>query len=114
MTKPELGMKRRCNSCGTKFFDLNKDPIVCPKCMAVLVQPLPGPAPRLPGRQSLPPSKVMVLEVPNEEGEGGDEEVKSTTADAEEVDEEALLLEDQDEKVDTAEIIDADIEKDDI
>jgi uncharacterized protein (TIGR02300 family) len=34
VTKPELGTKRRCNSCTTKFFDLNKDPIVCPKCMA--------------------------------------------------------------------------------
>ena len=44
----------------------------------------------------------------NEEGENGDEEVKSTTADAEEV-----LLDDQDEAVDTIEIIDADIEKDD-
>jgi Protein of unknown function (FYDLN_acid) len=28
MTKPELGTKRRCNSCATKFFDLNKAPIV--------------------------------------------------------------------------------------
>ena len=32
MAKPELGAKRQCQSCGTKFFDLNKDPIVCPKC----------------------------------------------------------------------------------
>ena len=46
--------------------------------------------------------------VSNEEGENGDEEVKSTAADAEEV-----LLDDQDEAVDTTEIIDADIEKED-
>lgn len=32
MAKPELGAKRQCQSCGVKFFDLNKDPIVCPKC----------------------------------------------------------------------------------
>ena len=32
MAKPELGAKRQCQSCGAKFFDLNKDPIVCPKC----------------------------------------------------------------------------------
>ena len=35
MAKPELGTKRACQNCSTKFFDLNKDPIVCPKCSAV-------------------------------------------------------------------------------
>jgi len=32
VAKPELGTKRQCQACGAKFFDLNKDPIVCPKC----------------------------------------------------------------------------------
>ena len=32
MAKTELGAKRQCQNCGAKFFDLNKDPIVCPKC----------------------------------------------------------------------------------
>jgi uncharacterized protein (TIGR02300 family) len=32
VAKPELGAKRQCQSCGAKFFDLNKSPIVCPKC----------------------------------------------------------------------------------
>ena len=32
MAKPDLGNKRQCQNCGTKFFDLNKDPILCPKC----------------------------------------------------------------------------------
>ena len=32
MAKPELGAKRQCQHCGAKFFDLNRDPIVCPKC----------------------------------------------------------------------------------
>ena len=35
VAKPELGFKRLCLSCGAKFYDLNKDPIVCPKCSAV-------------------------------------------------------------------------------
>ncbi len=34
MAKPELGAKRQCQACGAKFFDLNRDPIVCPKCGA--------------------------------------------------------------------------------
>lgn len=29
---PKLGTKRACESCGAKFYDLNKDPAVCPKC----------------------------------------------------------------------------------
>ncbi|HLN40689.1 MAG TPA: TIGR02300 family protein, partial [Xanthobacteraceae bacterium] len=32
MAKPELGTKRLCASCSAKFYDLNKDPIHCPKC----------------------------------------------------------------------------------
>jgi hypothetical protein len=71
-------------------------------------QPAAVPSPRVPGWQTSPASKEMVTKVSNEEGENGNEEVKSTAADAEEV-----LLDDQDEAVDTAEIIDADIEKDD-
>ena len=35
MAKPELGTKRLCASCSAKFYDLNKDPIHCPKCGAV-------------------------------------------------------------------------------
>lgn len=35
MAKPELGAKRQCQSCATKFYDLNKDPITCPKCGAI-------------------------------------------------------------------------------
>jgi uncharacterized protein (TIGR02300 family) len=35
VAKPELGNKHQCQNCGTKFFDLNKDPVVCPKCGTV-------------------------------------------------------------------------------
>ena len=35
MAKPELGTKRLCASCSAKFYDLNKDPIHCPKCGVV-------------------------------------------------------------------------------
>ena len=37
MAKPELGVKRQCQNCGAKFFDLNKDPIICPKCGTVFM-----------------------------------------------------------------------------
>ena len=32
MNEIELGVKRRCVSCGTKFYDFLKSPITCPKC----------------------------------------------------------------------------------
>ncbi len=32
MAKPELGLKRVCVACGTKFYDLMRSPAVCPKC----------------------------------------------------------------------------------
>jgi uncharacterized protein (TIGR02300 family) len=35
MAKAELGEKRRCLTCSTPFFDLNRTPIVCPKCSAI-------------------------------------------------------------------------------
>jgi uncharacterized protein (TIGR02300 family) len=36
VAKPELGTKRLCGNCSAKFYDLNKDPIVCPKCHTVM------------------------------------------------------------------------------
>ena len=32
MAKPEWGSKRICPSCGTRYYDLLRDPITCPKC----------------------------------------------------------------------------------
>ena len=32
MAKPEWGTKRICPSCGARYYDLMRDPIVCPKC----------------------------------------------------------------------------------
>lgn len=52
MAKPELGTKRLCGSCGAKFYDLGKDPIVCPKCGTVfqVVVPVSRARPDAAGR----------------------------------------------------------------
>ena len=34
MAKPEWGLKRTCQVCGKKYYDLNKSPIICPYCGA--------------------------------------------------------------------------------
>ena len=57
MAKPEWGIKRSCQSCGTRFYDLGKPKIACPKCGAEFdpqlvtrpqrsrAAPAPAPAP---------------------------------------------------------------------
>ncbi|MGH6924779.1 MAG: TIGR02300 family protein [Propylenella sp.] len=59
MAKPELGTKRTCPSCGRKYYDLNRDPIVCPNCGAVFVIAAPLRPERPP-----PEPKVEVREEP--------------------------------------------------
>ena len=34
MAKPEWGQKRTCQSCGCRFYDMTRTPLVCPKCGA--------------------------------------------------------------------------------
>jgi uncharacterized protein (TIGR02300 family) len=34
VAKPELGTKRLCPNCGAKYYDLNRNPILCPRCSA--------------------------------------------------------------------------------
>lgn len=34
MIKEELGVRRVCQSCQTRFYDLQRKPILCPKCQA--------------------------------------------------------------------------------
>ena len=34
MAKPEWGKKRICSFCSTRYYDLNKSPIICPSCGA--------------------------------------------------------------------------------
>lgn len=36
--KAARGTKRVCQNCGSKFYDLNRDPIICPICQSVFQQ----------------------------------------------------------------------------
>jgi len=55
VAKPEWGVKRVCQSCAVKFYDLNRSPITCPKCAAPF-----DPEALLKSRRSrpAPPAKV--------------------------------------------------------
>jgi len=46
MSKPARGTKRVCPSCGERFYDLNRTPIVCPVCQSTYQVTPPPPPPR--------------------------------------------------------------------
>ena len=99
MVKPELGTKRTCPNCATRFYDLMKDPITCPHCSTsfVALQILPSKT-EMPGlaQQAVAP-KPRVLE-PGDDQEAGDVELVSLSdVEAEEkADDETAGIEDVD------------------
>jgi uncharacterized protein (TIGR02300 family) len=62
MAKPELGLKRICVSCSTRFYDLTKSPAICPKCGTE--QPADQPRPRRGGNvaELRKPKKAVVMD----------------------------------------------------
>lgn len=72
MAQAAWGTKRRCSSCGAGFYDLNKDPIICPKCDAAYQ---PGQQRRRPA--PLPPLRGRVRHTEIEEPEQQEEVVEA-------------------------------------
>src|SRR4026207_1652690 len=56
MSKPARGTKRVCPSCGARFYDLNRTPIVCPVCQSVY-QVTPPPTRR--GERAQPEARKV-------------------------------------------------------
>jgi uncharacterized protein (TIGR02300 family) len=135
VAKPELGTKRLCASCGAKFYDLNKDPIHCPKCgtvhtVAVVVsrsRPEPPPVvvprpPVAPVEEVVVPEPAEVETVSLEEADAeaqGAKKPAATEPGAEEeeveieetLDDDATFIEEQEEEdADVTDIIGGDIE----
>jgi uncharacterized protein (TIGR02300 family) len=95
MAKPELGLKRTCVACNTKFYDLSRLPAVCPKCGTE--QPADQPRPRRAGgnvaddRRPKKPVPAPGLEeadteVERVEEEEADEDVLEDTSELEDED----------------------------
>lgn len=59
MVKPELGTKRSCPSCQTRFYDLGKEEIVCPNCGVTFV-----PEQLLPSKADHQTTKARVVAEP--------------------------------------------------
>jgi uncharacterized protein (TIGR02300 family) len=124
VAKPELGLKRQCMSCGAKFYDLNKDPAVCPRCGTVFqAAPLTRAAAPAVVRTVAPaedsndieptgPEMVSLDEVEADEADkdlpGADEiEVAEDVAD-----DDTFLEEEEEGEDDVSDLIDSDLEDD--
>ena len=135
MAKPELGSKHKCQNCGTKFFDLNKDPVVCPKCGEVqTVTAMPSPvratraAPAAAAKRDIDDdeadtengAEVMSLEDADQPEDGqvvaagtddeSDVETDDDTANSD--DDDTFLEEEEDDDSNVSDLIDGDIESD--
>lgn len=124
--KPEWGLKRTCPHCGARFYDLKRQPVICPKCShpveaeaaprprrsapAVVVEAKPIP---VVAEDGLPPVEAERedpelieedSEAPAEGGESGEEEDEELIEDASD------LGEDDDDMAEVMEHLDEDLE----
>ncbi|ALA17117.1 MULTISPECIES: TIGR02300 family protein [unclassified Chelatococcus] len=119
MAKPELGTKRQCLSCGAKFYDLNKDPIVCPKCSTVFVaQALRGRAEVARAEEGEEPELETGAEIVSLDEVAAGEKAKEGAVDddvdiEDDIDDDDTFLEeDETSDDDVSDLIDGDIDDD--
>lgn len=107
MAKPELGLKRVCVACSTKFYDLMRAPATCPKCGTE--QPAEQPRLRraagaLPAEEKLkkrvvaPEADADEVELEDVEGDEAVEDAEELEDDADQIGEELEVEADRDEE----------------
>ena len=117
VVKPEWGTKRICHNCGARFYDLHRDPIVCPRCATVF-----DPEALLRSRRSRSaivaelaaekPAKAKAAPVADETALSETEELEAETASAEAAEgasEEIEEVESSDEEFDEEESDDSNV-----
>ena len=116
MAKPELGLKRQCLSCGAKFFDLCRSPIVCPKCATVFqVSASTRPQPRAAAADDEAEGDSGAVELVSlEDADAGESKDVAAATEGIEIDDdspadETFLEEEEGEADDVAGLIDSDI-----
>ena len=112
MTMPNLGKKHTCQSCEARFFDLNKNPALCPKCGGknkILKPKTRRAAPPVPKAASVKTPEVEAVaeapkaeetatepdfgddDAPQEEGNEADEEADELKAELEDEQDDSLM-----------------------
>jgi uncharacterized protein (TIGR02300 family) len=120
VAKPELGAKRQCQHCGAKFFDLNRNPIVCPKC-GTIFQGVAARAERVTAKdedeedETAKPAGVELVSL--DDVEAGEEKAAETAVDDIDVEDDAeaddaFLEEEEEDDDDVSALIDGDIAPD--
>lgn len=128
MVKAELGTKRTCPSCAARFYDLLKNPIVCPKCganfVAASVLPskgdmpamAPAPKPRVAAEEAddieVADVELVSLEdaeapdVADDDETAGIEDVDLGEETADEAEDDTFLVEEEEEGGDMSGLLD--------
>lgn len=86
MAKVDLGMKLTCESCGARFYDLNKQPGHCPKCGTANARPVIFKASRRPSAEEREKAANLAKAPPKAAPVDED----ATTDDADEEDEDVI------------------------
>jgi uncharacterized protein (TIGR02300 family) len=73
VAKAEWGLKRTCLSCGARFYDLQREPIVCPACGAAV--DAAGPSKPRRARAAAAPARAAVVPVAAAEIAAVEEEI---------------------------------------
>ncbi len=107
MGKVDLGMKLTCESCGARFYDLNKQPGVCPKCGAKNARPQVFRT-RRPAEERAEKQKALAAAA------AADKELDADDADVDVVDddEDEAVIEDTSDLGDEDEDVEVVVEKD--
>jgi uncharacterized protein (TIGR02300 family) len=92
LAKPEWGTKRICPSCGTRYYDLLRKPVICPKCTTPF-----DPEAFLKSRRSRP-AAPLEKELEPVGAEELDTELEPDEPDAVEEEDEAVPLEEAEEE----------------
>ena len=95
MAKPEWGTKRICPSCGSRYYDLLREPVICPKCSTPY-----DPEAFLKSRRArpIPPVEKEIEPVGGEELDADLETEEAEVVEEEEEQEEGVPLEEAEEE----------------
>jgi uncharacterized protein (TIGR02300 family) len=122
VAKAELGTKHQCQNCGAKFFDLNKDPIVCPKCGTIFqgaaapARARPAAKPEEDDTELATPAGVEIVSL--DEVEASEEKAAEPVVDdidveeADDAPDDPFLEEEEEDDDDVSNLIDGDIAPD--
>ena len=98
MAKPEWGLKRTCLGCSARFYDMQREPIVCPSCEAEF-DPLAMVRPRRARAVAASQAKAKAAAAAPLAEAAESDDAEETADDALEVDDAAIDLDDDDDDI---------------